>query len=91
MSGPIVNTNSQTSSTDAADERTLPLGESENAENTENPNKRASILEDQGYTLGHQVGSGCYAKVKVSFFNNLQKQFFYMFGLRLRLVPNNKN
>lgn len=57
MSGPIININSQTS----ANERTV-----EEPENTENPNQTLSILEGHGYTLGHQVGSGCYSKVKVS-------------------------
>lgn len=35
---------------------------------TENTVNRKSFLDEQGFTLGHQVGSGCYAKVKVSFF-----------------------
>lgn len=65
MSGSVSITNSQASSTstDEIDERTLPLTDLPEIETVE---RQKSVLEQQGYTVGHQVGTGCYAKVKVS-------------------------
>lgn len=74
MSGSVSISNSQSTLTDENDERTLPLTDPQEPENVE---RQKSVLEQQGYTMGHQVGTGCYAKVKVSSFKRFQYFLLY--------------